>query len=45
LGYRISALATRHYRVFVVSERPTEPPQIEHEILRAAVRFVRGLEN
>jgi anti-sigma factor RsiW len=45
LGYRVSALATRHYRVFFVSERPTDPPQIEHEILRAAVRFVRGLEN
>jgi hypothetical protein len=45
LGYRISALATRDHRIFFVSERPTEPPQIEHEILRSAVRFVRTLEN
>jgi hypothetical protein len=45
LGYRISALATRDYRIFFVSERPTEPPQIEHEILRSAVHFVRTLEN
>jgi hypothetical protein len=44
LGYRISALATRDYRIFFVAERPTEPPQIEYEILRSAVRFVRTLE-
>lgn len=45
LGHHISALATRDYRIFLVAERPTEPPQIEHEILRAALRFVRALEN
>jgi anti-sigma factor RsiW len=43
-GYRISALATRDHRIFFVSERPTDPPQIEQAILRSAVRFVRGLE-
>lgn len=45
LGYRISALATRDYRLFLVSERPMEPPHVEEEILRSAVRFVRGLES
>jgi anti-sigma factor RsiW len=44
LGYRISALATRDYQIFLVSERPTDPPQVEQDILRSAVRFVRGLE-
>jgi anti-sigma factor RsiW len=44
LGYRVSAVATRDYRIYFVSEQPTEPPLIEEEILRAAVRFVRGLE-
>jgi hypothetical protein len=43
-GYRIAAVATRHYQLFLVSERPTEPPEIEHDILRSAVRFIRGLE-
>ena len=44
LGYRISALATRDYQLFLVSERPTAPPDIAQEILRSAVRFIRGLE-
>ena len=44
LGYRISALATGDYQIFLVSERSTEPPHIEQEILRSAVRFVRNLE-
>jgi hypothetical protein len=44
LGYRVSALSTRDYQLFLVSERPTDPPDVEHEILRSAVRFVRGLE-
>jgi hypothetical protein len=43
-GYRIAAVATRDYQLFLVSERPTEPPTIEHDILRSAVRFVRGFE-
>jgi len=45
LGYRISALATREYRLFLVSERPTDPPDLAEDILRSAVRFIRGLEN
>jgi anti-sigma factor RsiW len=44
LGYRIGAVATRDYDLFLVSERPTEPPEIEHDILRSAVRFIRQLE-
>ena len=44
LGYRISAMATRDYQLFLVSERPTDPPQIEQEILRSALRFVQSLE-
>jgi hypothetical protein len=44
LGYRISALAAGDYRIFLVSERPTDPPYVEQEILRSAVRFVRRLE-
>lgn len=44
-GYRISAVATRDHRLFVVSERPTDPPDVAQEILRSAVRFIRGLEN
>ncbi len=44
LGYRISAVATRDYRIFLVSERPTDPPDVAHDILRSAVRFIRGLE-
>ena len=43
-GHRISAIATRDYRLFLVSERPTDPPEIAQEILRSAVRFIRGLE-
>ena len=45
LGYRISAVATRDHRVFLVSERPTDPPDLAQGILRSAVRFIRGLEN
>jgi hypothetical protein len=41
LGYRVSAIATRDYRVYLVSERP---PDIEQNILRSAVQFVRMLE-
>ena len=44
LGYRISAVATRDHRLFLVSERPTEPPDVAQDILRSAVRFIRGLE-
>lgn len=44
LGYRIAAVATRDHQVFLVSERPTEPPVLAQDILRAAVRFIRGLE-
>jgi anti-sigma factor RsiW len=44
LGYRISAVATRDHRVFLVSERPTDPPEIAQDILRATVRFIRSLE-
>ena len=45
LGYRIAAVATRDYRLFLISEWPTEPPAIERDILRSAVRFIRGLED
>jgi hypothetical protein len=44
LGYRISAVATRDHRLFLVSERPTDPPDLAQDILRSAVRFLRGLE-
>jgi hypothetical protein len=44
LGYRISAVATRDYRLFLVSERPTDPPDLTQDLLRSAVRFIRGLE-
>jgi hypothetical protein len=44
LGYRVSALATRDYRIFFVAERPTDPPQVEQQILRSALRFIRDLE-
>ena len=44
LGYRIAAVATDDYQLFLVSERPTDPPEIERDILRSAVRFIRGLE-
>jgi anti-sigma factor RsiW len=44
LGYRISAVATRDHRLFLVSERPTDPPDLAQGILRSAVRFIRGLE-
>jgi len=44
LGYRISAVATRDHRLFLVSERPTEPAGLAQDILRSAVRFIRGLE-
>jgi hypothetical protein len=45
LGYRISAVATRDHRLFLVAERPTDPPDLAQDILRSAVRFIRGLEN
>jgi anti-sigma factor RsiW len=44
LGYRISAVATRDHRLFLVSERPTDPPDLAQDILRSALRFIRGLE-
>jgi anti-sigma factor RsiW len=44
LGYRISALATRDHQLFLVSEHPTNPPEIAQDILRSAVQFIRGLE-
>jgi len=45
LGYQIAAVATRDHRLFLVSQRPTGPPDVAQEIFRSAVRFVRGLEN
>ena len=45
LGYLISAVATRDHQLFLVSERPTVPPDVAQGILRSAVRFIRGLEN
>ena len=45
LGYRISAVATREHQLFLVSERPIDPPDLAQGILRSAVRFIRGLEN
>ena len=33
LGYRISAVATRDHRLFLVSERPTDPPDLSQGIL------------
>jgi anti-sigma factor RsiW len=44
LGYRISAVATPDHRLFLVSERPTDPPDLAEDILRSAVRFIRDLE-
>ena len=44
-GYRVSAVATRDHQIFLVSERPTDPPDLAQDILRSAVRFVRGLED
>ena len=44
LGYRISAVATRDHRLFLISERPIDPPDVAQDILRSAVRFIRGLE-
>ena len=44
LGYQISAVATHDYRLFFVSERPTDPPDVAQDILRSAVRFIRSLE-
>jgi anti-sigma factor RsiW len=44
LGYRISAVATRDHRVFLVSERPTDPPVVAQDILRSTVRYIRRLE-
>ena len=44
LGYRISAVATRDHRVFLVSERPTNPPVVAQDILRSTVRYIRSLE-
>ena len=44
LGYRIAAVATRDHRIFLISESPTDPPDLAQDILRSAVRFIRGLE-
>ena len=44
LGYRISAVATRDHRLYLGSERPTDPPNLAQDILRSAARFIRGLE-
>jgi anti-sigma factor RsiW len=44
MGYRISAVVTDEYQVFLVSDRQTDPPEIGTSILLSAVRFVRGLE-
>jgi hypothetical protein len=45
LGYQIAAAATRDHRLFLVSQRPTDPPDVAQEIFRSAVRFIRGIEN
>jgi anti-sigma factor RsiW len=45
LGYQIAAVATRDHRLFLVSQRPTDPPAVGQEIVRSAVRFIRGLEH
>jgi anti-sigma factor RsiW len=44
LGYRVSAVATRDHRLFLVSESPTDPPDLAQDILRSAVGFIRSLE-
>jgi hypothetical protein len=30
--------------VFLVSERPTDPPAVAQDILRSTVRYIRSLE-
>ena len=40
----VSVLATRDHRLYLVSERPTDPPGVADDILRSAVHFIRGLE-
>jgi hypothetical protein len=44
LGYRVSAVATRDHRLFLVSESPTDPPDLAQDILRSAAGFIRSLE-
>ncbi len=44
LGYRVSAVATRDHRLFLISESPTDPPDLAQDILRSAVGFIRSLE-
>ena len=44
LGYLVSAVATRDHRIFLVSESPTDPPDLAQDILRSAVGFIRSLE-
>jgi anti-sigma factor RsiW len=45
LGYRVSATATRDYRLFLVSDGSTDAPDdTTNEILLSAVRFLRTLE-
>jgi hypothetical protein len=44
MGYQISAVETRDHQVFLVSNQPTDPPEIGTAMLLAAVRFVRQLE-
>lgn len=43
-GYQVSAVATRDHRLYLVADRPTDPPDVAHDLLRAAVGFIRGLE-
>ena len=31
-GYRVSAVATRDHQIFLVSERPTDPPDLAHAL-------------
>ena len=45
LGYRISAVSTRDHLIYLVSERPIDPPDVAQGILSSAVRFIRSLEN
>jgi hypothetical protein len=44
MGYQIAAVATPQHQVFLVSDRPTDPPEIGTAMLLSAVRFVRELE-
>jgi Putative zinc-finger len=45
-GYRVTATTTPDFRLFVVSDQPTDSPDaVTNGLLLSAVRFVRTLEN